>query len=208
MRVNDRMAEFKQKAPERFRAVVGTVEPMYGERGLAEIDRCKSELGLDGLSWHHRFQGCYIDSKWMWPILERLQAYKMPAIVHVNAESSLEAPWRLQRLAREFPDLDFIALDGLWSYERAGQIVDTAAQTPNVVWDLGGPATYYTSLESWVQRNGSETVCFSADLGYGTRIVERPGLLNHVESAKISDRDRENILSGNIRRIFRTAPLS
>jgi predicted TIM-barrel fold metal-dependent hydrolase len=142
MQVNDRMAEYKRRAPTRFRAVVGTLEPLYGEHGLPEIDRCKTDLGLDGLSWHHRFQGCYIDSKWMWPILERMRALGMAGVVHVNAESSLEAPWRLQRLAREFPDINFIALDGLWSYERAGQILDTARLTPNVVLDpakrLGG----------------------------------------------------------------------
>jgi predicted TIM-barrel fold metal-dependent hydrolase len=201
MRVNDRMAEFKRMAPLRFRAVVGTVEPMHGEHGLPEIDRCKAELQLDGLSWHHRFQGCYIDSRWMWPILERMHHLGMAAVVHVNAESSLEAPWRLQRLAREFRDMNFLAFDGLWSYERARQILETASLTPNVVWDIGGPAIY-VGLEEWIKRNGSETVCFSADLAYGTSEIERPQLLNRIERARISQHDRENILSRNVRRAF------
>jgi predicted TIM-barrel fold metal-dependent hydrolase len=201
MRLNDRMAEYKQVAPTRFRAVVGTLEPMYGERGLPEIDRCKHELGLDGLSWHHRFQGCFIDSKWMWPILERMQALGLAPVIHVNSDSSIEAPWRLQRLARDFPDLTFLALDGLWSYERARHILDIARQTPNVIWDVGGPANYIT-LEEWVARNGSQTLCFSADLAYAAGPIHRPKLLDQVEAAGITDEDRANILHGNIRRMF------
>lgn len=200
MRVNDRMAAYKCFAPERFRVVLGTVEPMHGEASLPETDRCKHELGLDGIAWHHRFQGCYIDSRWMWPILERMQALAMVPLVHVNVESSLEAHWRLQRLARDFPDMGFLAMDGLWSYERARHVLHTASLTPNVIWDLGGPAIY-VSIEEWVERNGSGTICFSADIGYGGE-GQRPKLLDAVERARIQDRDRENILGGNICRLF------
>jgi predicted TIM-barrel fold metal-dependent hydrolase len=201
MRVNDEMAQYKRLAPERFRAVLGTLEPLYGEQGLPEIDRCKT-TGIDGLAWHHRFQGCYIDSRWMWPILERMQALSLTPAIHVNAESSLEAPWRLQRLAREFPELTFLAFDGFWSYERARQILEEASQTPNVIWDIGGPALY-VGLEEWVRRNGSETICFSAELGYEASETQRPKQLPTVERAKINDRDRENILGGNMQRLFR-----
>jgi predicted TIM-barrel fold metal-dependent hydrolase len=200
MRVNDRMAAYKRLAPERFRAVLGTVEPMHGEASLPEIERCKHELGLDGMAWHHRFQGCYIDSRWMWPILERMQTLDMVPLIHVNVESSLEAHWRLQRLADDFPDRSFLAMDGLWSYERARHVLHTTAQSPNVIWDLGGPAIY-VSIEEWVERNGSETICFSADIGYGGG-GERPKLLDLIERARIEEQDKENILGRNIRRLF------
>src|SRR5262249_9604439 len=92
-RVNDRMAEYRKFAPERFR-VLGTTEPLQGKEGLVEIDRAH-DLGLSGFAWHHRFQGCYIDSRWMWPTLQRMSDLGLVALVHVNAESSLEAHWRL-----------------------------------------------------------------------------------------------------------------
>ena len=201
MRVNDRMATFKRLYPTRFRAVLGVLEPLYGEQGLPEIDRCKIELGLDGLAWHHRFQGCYIDCPWMWPILERMQSLQMVPIIHVNAESSLEASWRLQRLARDFKQLTFLAFDGLWSFERARHILDTASQSPNIIWDIGG-AGGYVSIEEWVGRNGSETICFSADLGYGGSDAPSPPLLKAIARANITDADRENILGRNVRRLF------
>ncbi len=193
MRLNDLMARYGQHAPDRFRAVFGTVEPTHGAHSLAEIDRCKHELGLDGISWHHRFQGCYIDNKWMWPFLERMAALDLAAIVHVNAESSLEAAWRLQRLATDFPTVRFLAFDGLWSFERAGEIVFRASLTPNVIWDISGPANYLV-LENWVARNGAETICYSMHGG--------AQLQQQIEHAAISDADKALILGGNMKRMF------
>jgi predicted TIM-barrel fold metal-dependent hydrolase len=196
MRLNDRMARYLTAAPGRFR-VLGTTEPTHGERGLAEVDRVATELGLHGLSWHHRFQGCYIDSKWMWPTLERMGPLGLVPLFHVNAESSLEAHWRLQRLAGDFPDLTFLAMDGTWSYERARHIQTTAGLTPNIIWDIGGQANY-VSVQEWVAENGSTTICYSGG-GAGT------ALLAQIEHAAISDEDRANILGGNVSRAFAQA---
>lgn len=193
MRLNDLMARYKRRAPERFRAVFGTVEPTHGEHGLHEIDRCKHELGLHGISWHHRFQGCYIDNKWMWPFLERMAALDMAAIVHVNAESSLEAAWRRQRLATDFPTVRFLAFDGLWSFERAGEIALRAHQTPNVIWDISGPANYLI-LEDWVRKNGAGSICYSMQNGRQLR--------QQIEQSAISDADKALIFGGNLKRMF------
>jgi predicted TIM-barrel fold metal-dependent hydrolase len=64
-RVNDRIAAYRDALPERFPAAVGIVEPLYGERGLDEIVRCKEALGLVGLSFHTRFQGVSADNIWV-----------------------------------------------------------------------------------------------------------------------------------------------
>lgn len=199
MRVNDRMARLLDLAPDRFLAL-GTTEPQHGERGLAEIARAH-ELGLRGLAWHHRFQGCYLDSKWMWPTLERMAELDLVPLMHVNAESSLEAPWRLQRLALDFPQLTFLAMDGFWSYERARQALLSAANVPNIIWDLGGPVCYI-SVTEWVERNGSSTLCFSLGGGYDPANPTRPAILDHIEHAAIHEADRANILGGNVARAF------
>jgi predicted TIM-barrel fold metal-dependent hydrolase len=204
MKLNDRMAEYRSVAPDRFR-VLGTTEPLHGGRGVDELDRFP-ELGLDGVAWHHRFQGCYVDSAWMWPILRRVSELRLVPLVHVNAESSLEAHWRLQRLALDFPELTFLAMDGFWTYERARNILMTAAQTPNVVWDLGGPVCY-VSVREWIDRNGSTTLCFSAGGSYsGTAGAAKPPLLAQLEQLAIGDDDRANILGGNVARAFSGRP--
>ena len=198
--VNDRMARYRHFAPDRF-CVLGTTEPMHGQRGVEEVGRIH-ELGLKGVAWHHRFQGCFIDSRWMWPTLERMAELGLIPLVHVNAESSMEAHWRLQRLAVDFPTLTFLAMDGLWTYERARHAMMTASNTPNVIWDMGGPVCYVTA-EEWVGRNGSTTLCFSAGGSYGPGgSATKPALLSQLESAGISEEDRNNILGGNVARAF------
>jgi uncharacterized protein len=198
-RVNDMMADYRRIAPQRFQ-VLGTTEPLQGEQGLVEVDRAR-ELGLSGFAWHHRFQGCYIDSRWMWPTLQRMSELGLVALVHVNAESSLEAHWRLQRLALDFPEVRFLAMDGLWSYERARHILTTASTTPNVVWDMGGPVCY-VSVQEWVERNGSETICFSVGGYTGSGVPVMPSLYTQIQQCPISEADRSNILGANVGRLF------
>ena len=137
MRVNDGMAEYRAGDPEHFPVALGTVEPLHGERSLEEIDRCKHELGLDGLSWHPRLQGVFLDNPWMRPYLKRMSELGLVPILHCNAESKMEASWRLQKLAFEFPELTFLAFDSFWSYERSMETLHLAAHTPNVLWDTG-----------------------------------------------------------------------
>ncbi len=205
-RVNDAMAGYRRRAPERFPVVLGTVEPSHGERSLEEIDRIAQELGLDGLSWHHRLQGGFIDSPWMRPYLERMAQLGLVPVIHTNAESKLEAPWRLQRLALEFPELTFIALDAFYSYEQSTEVLFMAERTPNVVWDLGGPYTpgLFGLVEAAIRDLGAERFCFSSTLSYAATASEkRPPLLEAIEASSLDREQRAQLLSGTLRRVFR-----
>ncbi len=206
MRVNDGMAEYRRRDPVHFPIVCGTVEPLHGERSLQELDRMKHELKLNGVSWHHRFHGCYIDSKWMRPLLRRMADLKLVPLVHTNAESSLEAHWRLQRLAREFPETTFLALDAFFTHERSMQLLATARQSPNIIWDIGGIVSW-ASVGAWVQQNGSESICYSGVISYlRGRAPPRPRLLEELDRSRLSDKDKANILSLNVRRLFGLPP--
>ena len=63
--------------------------------------------------WHNRFQGVAIDHQLMRPLLKKVSELGLLPIVHTNAESNMEAVWRLERLALEFPELTFVSLDAL-----------------------------------------------------------------------------------------------
>ena len=202
MRVNDDIAAYRKLNPEFFPIALGTVEPTHGERSLEEIDRVKHELGLSGLSWHHRFQGCFIDNKWMRPILRRMADLDLVAFVHTNAESGLEAPWRLQVLALEFPELTFVALDAFFTHGMTNQLLNTADRTPNIIWDAGGPTSM--SIDEWVSHHGSESLTFSIGPGYADRgTPKRPPLLDSILESSMSEADKANILGNNLRRLFR-----
>lgn len=208
MRVNDTVAAFRNRDPQRFPAACGTVEPLHGERSLAELDRIKHELRLDGVSWHHRFSGCTIDSKWMWPILERMRELKLTPVVHTNAESHFEAAWQLQRIARDFPDMEFLAQDAFYAYERGNHILGSAKLSPNIVWDIGGMVSYVTA-DQWVVLNGSRTISFSGVASYPLApgaTPSRPKLLLDLEKSAMPAADKQNVLSKNLRRLFRMPP--
>ena len=81
----------------------GTVEPLHGARSLGELERMKYELHLEGVVWHNRFQGVAIDHQLMRPLLKKVSELALLPIVHTNAESNMEAVWRLERLAPGIP---------------------------------------------------------------------------------------------------------
>jgi predicted TIM-barrel fold metal-dependent hydrolase len=208
MRINDEVADYRRRCPERFPIALGTVEPLHGERSLKELERIKHELKLNGVSWHHRMSGVMIDSPWMWRILRKMRELELVPVIHTMAESNFEAAWQLQRIAKAMPDTGFLAMDAFYGYARGQQVFNTASETPNIVWDIGGPVNWL-SLTQWVKHNGSKTICFSGAASYPIPpgvTPSKPRLLEEIEQADISDEQRADILSRNLRRLFKLPP--
>src|SRR5919202_6144987 len=67
MRSNDSVAAYRRRDPKHFPVACGIVEPLHGNRSLAELERIKHELNLDGVVWHSRFQGVAVDHQLMRP---------------------------------------------------------------------------------------------------------------------------------------------
>jgi len=125
------------------------------------------------------------------------------AKVPVHAE--LEAPWQLQKLAYEFPELNFVALDAFFSYEQTNEVLFYAERTPNIVWDLGGPlaASLFGQIEPAIRALGPERFCFSANLSYAATLGSLPSSLQDVIArSQLSREQRESLLSGSLRRLF------
>src|SRR5918992_5456259 len=133
MRCNDTVAAYRKRDPKRFPVACGIVEPLHGSRSLAELERIKNELRLDGVVWHHRFQGLAIDNQLMRPLLKKVSELGLVPVIHSNAESNLEAVWRLERLAVEFPNLTFLSLDALTTNANSQLVLDIAKRTPNIL---------------------------------------------------------------------------
>lgn len=202
MRVNDGMATYRKRDPKHFPVVLGTVEPRHGERTMDEIGRCRHELGLNGLSWHPRFSGVFLDNKWMRPILRLMGDLGMVPFIHTNSDSKLEAAWRMQKLASEFPEITLVALDAFMSYEGTLESLHLAENTPNALW-IVGPVFSWPMIESWVQRHGSERIAYGGGVGYSTTSpVRQHGLLDQIKRSSLNEQDKVNILGANLRRIF------
>jgi predicted TIM-barrel fold metal-dependent hydrolase len=200
-RINDAIARYRDRIPERFPVAVGIVEPQHGAALLDEIDRCRDELRLAGISFHTRFQGVSLDSRWITAAVERLADRGMVPIVHAMDETPEEALWKLTALARAVPDIKVLALDPFCSYEATRQCSLVAELAPNVLFDTS--LSYnFDFIEEFARRFGAERVVFGTDL-YSWPVGKRVShLLGQIVESGLSERDKALILGGNARALF------
>jgi uncharacterized protein len=204
-RVNDDIAAYRDRRPDRFPVAVGIVEPQHGAVLLDEIDRVDDELGLRGVSFHTRFQGVSLDSQWIVRAVERLAERGMVPVVHVMDETPEEALWKLAALARSQPEAQFLALDPFCSFEATRQCSFVADVAPNVLFDTS--LSYnFDAIEEFARRFGADRVVFGTDLysyPVGRRISH---LLEQIVESDLTDADKARILAGNARALFGLSP--
>lgn len=202
MRCNDAVAAYRKRDPKRFPVACGIVEPLHGTRSLGELERIKYDLHLDGVVWHTRFQGVAVDHPLMRPLLKKVSELKLVPLVHTNAESNLEAVWRLERLALEFPELTFVSMDALTTNTNSQLALDIAKRTPNILFDTAhvrGPAY----VRNFVEAVGSHRLIFGSLFYSHPASYEHCATLEEVKAAQISDEDKANILALNAKRLFK-----
>jgi predicted TIM-barrel fold metal-dependent hydrolase len=203
-RVNDMMADYRDRFRDRFPVAIGTVEPLHGiELGINEIGRIADELHLDGVVWYHRFQGSMIADPRMFPFLEEVQKYKLVAMIHIMAESTLESPWGLELLATKFPELTFVALDAFSGYTQLFYVQSIAERCPNVIFDTAMAVPLGRLVEQFAHRFGAERVTFGTDLYSFADPYQRPAVLEELlESTMLNEEQQRKILWGNAARLF------
>lgn len=201
-RVNDYVARYRDTLPRRFPAAVGTVSPLDGPGAVAELDRCIEGLGMKGIVWHHRFQGTAIDHPMMDPFLERLQHYKLPAFIHLIADSSLESPWRLEILADRYPDVQFVALDGFSSPDHAHWMPYLASKHPNIIFDTGVLVSVSHLIEIFVRKVGAHRLLLGTDFYSFPKLFNTAFPLNEILASDLTDEECRAILYGNAKRLL------
>lgn len=202
MRCNDTVAGYRKRDPKRFPVACGTVEPLHGARSLEELERIKHELHLEGVVWHNRFQGVAVDHQLMRPLLKKVSELGLVPLVHTNAESNMEAVWRLERLALEFPQLTFVSMDALTTNANSQLTLDIAKRTPNILFDTAHVrgAAY---VRQFVEAVGSHRLIFGSLFYSYPASYEHCATLEEVKAAKISGDDKANILGQNARKLFK-----
>jgi len=200
-RVNDAIAAYRDRRPDRFPVAVGVTEPAYGPASLDEIDRVHTDLGLAGISFHTRFQGVSLDSRWVQQAVERVAAHGMVPVVHAMDDTPEEALWKLAQLARRVPDATLLALDAFSSYEATRQCFFLADLAPNVVFDTS--LSYnFDFLAQFATTFGPDRVVFGTDLyswPVGRRISH---LLDQIVASDLDRPAKAAILGGTARRLF------
>jgi len=200
-RINDRIAAYQKMDPAHLPVALGIVEPLHGVRSLEEIDRIKDQLHLAGIMWHHRFQGAPIDHNIMSTYLKRMVELKLLPFIHCYGGSDMEAIWRLVKLAEEFPQVTFLALDSM----AAGRVqfnIFIAKKVPNILFDTSLMQGGHHDVEAFVHAVGSERLFFGSGLYSKPYGYEHTSLKDDIVAARISEQDRANIFSGNARRLL------
>jgi len=201
MRSNDTVAAYRMRDPEHFPVACGTVEPLHGKRSLAELERMKHELKLAGVVWHNRFQGVAIDHQLMRPLLKKVSELKLVPLIHTNAESNMEAVWRLERLALEFPEITFVAMDALTTNVNSQLALDIAKRTRNILFDTAHVrGSGY--VRHFVETVGSRRLIFGSLFYSYPASYEHCATLHEIKGAGIADEDKANILSLNAKTLF------
>ena len=131
---NQLAAGFRDRDPDTFPVAIGTVEPNYGvEVCLAEINRMHSELGINGVVWHHHFSGNTIDEPRMIALTKELARLNMVAMVHLNMDSINEAPTHLEGLAQAVPEATIVGLGAFASHRNLHDLRAIGKRCPNVL---------------------------------------------------------------------------
>jgi predicted TIM-barrel fold metal-dependent hydrolase len=200
-RVNDEIAAYRDRTPSRFPVACGIVEPRDGAAAFAEIDRVRDELGLVALSFHTRFQGVSLDSRWVLRYLDRMGEFGLVPIVHAMDDTPEEALWKLASIARSLPDLTILALDPFSSYEATRQCFFVADAAGNIAFDTS--LSYnFDFIEEFAARFGHERVLFGTDL-YSWPVGRRVShLLPQIVECGLPPDAKAAILGGNARRLF------
>jgi predicted TIM-barrel fold metal-dependent hydrolase len=201
-RVNDLVAEAVRLEPGRFPVGLGTVDPVAGDGGIAEIDRCVRDLGLPGMAWHARYQGVFIDSPVMVRYMRHCVGLGVPIFIHVVAESKNEAIWRLAHVAEELPAGRFVALDAFSSHDQLEWLVEMGGRYPNVWYETGCLFTAGHPLPRFVARHGVSRLLFGSDFHAEGEHHLLPAALYEVLHAGWSAEDKGAILGGNARELF------
>ena len=190
-----------------FTALGGDLDPRGG-MSAAEYDRVELEsrlgimdAGLAGISFHTRFQGVSLDSRWITAAVERLAGRGTVPIVHAMDETPEESLWKLAALARAVPDTPILTLDPFCSFEATRQCFFLAELAPNIIFDTS--LSYnFDFIEDFVRRFGAERVAFGTDL-YSWPVGKRVShLLAQIVESKLAHRDKALILGGNARTLF------
>jgi uncharacterized protein len=203
--LNELVARACAAKPDRFVAGVGTVDPVIGEAGFAEITACAGELGLAGLAWHPHFQGVSADSPALVSYVRCAASLGLPVFMHMVPGSAQEAPWRVLRLAESVPSATIICLDAFASFDQAQWALHLGGRAPNLVFDLSHIAFGSAVITRFVQQYGAERLVFGSDF-YEEIGPKVPVAVPIVRMARLGQADEDLILGSNARRLLGAGP--
>jgi len=153
------------------------VDPWRGRKGLEEIERAVTELGLIGVKYQPPVQGFSPADRQFYPIWDLLQSLGAPVLIHCGTtaigagepgglgfklEYGKPIP-NIDSVAADFPKLTIIAAHPGWPWTE--ELIAVALHKRNVSIDISGWAPKYVpaALKHDMQRRLQDKIVFGSD---------------------------------------------
>jgi len=195
---NNELQAYVQQCPGRL--VAGpTIDPRYGEAALAEMRRCRLQLGMKGpLKLHPWLQGFSPLEPYLDPVAETAIELGMPIMFH-DGTPPYCTPLQVAALAARFPELTVIlghsGLKDLWQ-----EALAAARRYPNIILCLCG--TSPLGIERIVAEIEPERLLFGTDAGFVVAPGNQEYRMGQIRRLNVSEEIKALILGENARRLF------
>lgn len=200
-KLNDAMARYAAEN-DFVVAALGVVDLFAMEDPRSEAERAISELGLAGIAWHTRFQRAPTNALSVMDVIEACPSTTRLVGVHCVAESTLEAPWRLETLLAAFPTRSFLALSSLTGPSQCAEMIELCRRRPNLYLETAGLYPLGLWIERFIDQVGPDRLMFGTDLYLDPPLFRHNYAQQAVEAAHISDAAREAIYYANAARVL------
>jgi uncharacterized protein len=195
---NDAVAAAVARAGGRLTGVA-RVDPLLGDDACAELERAVGSLGLRGLFLHPWEETFRISDSRVAPVVEVARRHGVPVMVAAGYPWLAEA-LQVAALARQFPDVMFVATNGLQlNISGLGQTdAELAlADAGNLLVQTAG--VYREDfLEGVVQRFGAERLLYASAYPLFDPRLE----IRRVQWAAFNEAEQAMLLGGNAARVF------
>jgi len=174
---NDALAALCRTFPDVFLPGWAMVDPWRGRKGLEEIERAITELGLIGVKYQPPVQGFSPADRQFYPIWDLLQSLGAPVLIHsgttaIGAGEPGGLGFKLDygrpipnidSIAADFPRLTIIAAHPGWPWTE--ELIAVALHKRNVSIDISGWSPKYipAPLKHDMQRRLQDKVLFGSD---------------------------------------------
>lgn len=179
----------------------GSVYP-DAEDALNELERIHS-MGLKGVKFHPEYQNFFVDDEKMKPIYKKISELGLICVFHAGEDYGYMPPYHAtpKRLLRALSWLDTPVVAAHWGSQGMGQdtlqylcgteiYIDTA---------FGYGTTPKPIQQAILEKHGVEKTLFATDCPWHAPAME----LFQIESLGLSDGEKEQIKSGNARRLLK-----
>ena len=191
---NDISLDAARQFPDRLLAY-GVPDPHEADLVRDELQRCL-DAGAVGIKLHTGTANYPFDGPGYLPAFELADAHRLPLISH-----GVGTPDTLRRIARDYPGGHYIvAHAGGGSPSKSRDLVQVAAEEPNVYLDTAASVGYLGDFTEMVRITGAEKILYGSDMPWTCATYQ----LGRVLLSPITDAEKRRILGENLAELFKT----